>query len=77
LISNEFVRNVPSALPFALHWALFGWAVSYQEVGHIAKAGRNIKRIVIWAAILTENGSLNPALSGQAVGATRNGVKCP
>jgi hypothetical protein len=29
------------------------------------------------AGILTEHDALNPASWGQAVGATRNGVKCP
>jgi hypothetical protein len=29
------------------------------------------------AAILTEHGALNPAMSGQTLGATRNGAKCP
>jgi hypothetical protein len=31
----------------------------------------------IFPAILTEHGLLNPALCGQAVGTTRNSVKCP
>jgi hypothetical protein len=28
-------------------------------------------------AIMTEHGSINPAMCGQALGATRNGIKCP
>jgi hypothetical protein len=36
-----------------------------------------VNHIRIRTAILAEHGSLNPALWGQAVGATRNSVKCP
>jgi hypothetical protein len=36
-----------------------------------------VKIIAPEPAIPTEHGSLNPALCGQAAGATRNRVKCP
>jgi hypothetical protein len=37
---------------------------------------RIVKAKVPVAAILAEQGSLNPAMSGQTPGATRNGVEC-
>jgi hypothetical protein len=42
-----------------------------QPATGVVKAGRPL------TAILTEQGSLNPAMCGQAFGVTRNGVKCP
>jgi hypothetical protein len=43
----------------------------------ISEPRRRVNGAAAGSAILTEYDSLNPALCGQAVGATSNGVKCP
>jgi len=45
--------------------------------GAIAEGSVQVNLPLEESAILTEQGSFSPALSGHAVGATRNSVKCP
>jgi hypothetical protein len=52
-------------------------AVRVKIPSFIEKLTASVKQTPFHAAILTEHGLLNLALCGQAVGTTRNSVKCP